>query len=147
VTKPGDTTPSAGNDAAVPLMLPGMPEAPERPPGDKRGKRRTWTTRARNLIAQGIHPLTRGPARPDLGTCGTCVHWIRADYHERGYRKCAKGPWTHSEQTDVRGWWPACHRYDPRQLPGEGQGVPDWPVSEDAARYIPPGQPLPRHHR
>lgn len=120
------------------LMLPGMPEAPERPPGDDRTKRRSWTARAREMVAAGVHPLTRRKAHPERGTCGSCRNWLKVDYHVRGYRKCALGPFTHSEQTDVRGWWPACHRYEPAHLPGEPQGVPDLDVSLDAARWTPP---------
>jgi hypothetical protein len=107
-------------------MLPGMPEAPERPAGDDRSRRRSWTVHARRLVAAGIHPLTRGPARPDLGTCGDCRFRVLVDYHARKWPKCERGPRTHGEQTDVRAWWPACPRFEP----GDG-------ISDDAARWTP----------
>lgn len=108
------------------LMLPGMPEAPERPPGDDRTKRRSWTATARRLTAAGVHPLTRGKARPDLGTCGTCTHRVMRGGAAKPFPKCDLGPATRGEQTDVRAWWPACDRYEP----GDG-------ISDDAARWTP----------
>lgn len=103
-------------------MLPGMPAAPERPRGDDRTRRRSWTVRARQLVSEGIHPLTRDRARPDLGTCGGCAHRFTVD-HARSYPKCALGPRTGGEQTDIRAWWPACSRFEPGDR-----------ASDDAAR-------------
>lgn len=109
-------------------MLPGMPTAPERPAGgDDRSRRRSWTVRARALVSAGVHPLTRGKARPDLGTCGECAHRVLTTYHARAWPKCEVGPRTHGEQTDVRAWWPACDRFEPG----------DNGVSDDAARWTP----------
>lgn len=107
-------------------MLPGMPEAPERAPGDDRSKRRSWTARARLMVAAGRHPLTRGTARPDLGTCGECVHRVMRGTRSKPYPKCDLGPITSGEQTDVRAWWPACGRFEPGD-----------PISDDAARWTP----------
>lgn len=87
-----------------PLDL-GIPEPPPRPSAGAR------LTRRLNLLAErGIQPLTREPARPDLGTCGTCIHRV-ANGH--GYPKCdhPDTPATHGPATDVRAKWPACDRW------------------------------------
>lgn len=120
------------------MTLPGMPQVPDRDPGDDRTRRRSWTAHARQLVAEGIHPLTRDRARPDLGTCGECVHRVHVEYHVKRWPKCDLGPNTHGETTDVRAWWPACKRFDPAETPDEPQGRHDYGVSLDAARYIPP---------
>lgn len=109
-------TPLAGNDQCMTdLMLPGMPEAPERAAGDDRSKRRSWSAEQRVLIGQGWHPLAGTPVRPDLGRCGTCAHRILQGGTAKPYPKCAKGPITRGEKTDVRSWWPACSRYTPKE--------------------------------
>lgn len=118
--------PESGQDQDVDLMLPGMPTAPERPAGDDRSRRRSFTARARRLVAVGVHPLTRTPARPDLGTCGDCRFRVLLDHHGRTYPKCQVSSATHGEATDVRKWWPACDRFEPGDR-----------VSDDAARWTP----------
>lgn len=125
--EPRDLVPDPGNDEGMTaLMLPGMPEVPERPPGDDRSRRRSFTARARLLVAQGVHPLMRTRARPDLGTCGDCRFREVLQYHGRTYPKCVRSTMTHGEATDVRKWWPACERFEP----GDG-------ISDDAARWTP----------
>lgn len=114
-TTPAPETPPAGNHDAMELMLPGMPDAPERPAGDDRSKRRSWTAQSRVLITEGWHPLAGTRVRPDLGRCGTCAHRILQGGTAKPYPKCAKGPITRGEKTDVRSWWPACDRYDPKE--------------------------------
>jgi hypothetical protein len=86
---------------------------------------RRLTLRQKADVVRGVHPLTRGKARPDLGTCGDCVHRYLIGYSGT-YPKCELGPNTHSQTTDVRRWWPACDRFEP----GDG-------ISPDAARWTP----------
>lgn len=69
------------------------------------------TVRQREMVDTGWHPLTRTRARPDLGTCGTCVHRRSLG---RTYPKCGLGPITSGPGTDVRAWWPACERFEAR---------------------------------
>lgn len=71
------------------------------------------TARLNALVDAGVQPLTREPARPDLGTCGTCVHRVHG---YRGYPKCdhPDTPRTSGRATDVRAKWPACHRHEAR---------------------------------
>lgn len=72
---------------------------------------RKRTVRHRQQVAAGVHPLTRGKARPDLGTCGGCTHRMSS---ERSYPKCELGPINRGPGTDVRAWWPACDRFEAR---------------------------------
>lgn len=90
-------------------QLPGTPApAPDAVPLS-RDRRRTQRQHA--LIAAGVHPLTRTPARPELGTCGDCVHRQLQAARGRSYPKCELGPVTAGAATDVRRWWPACSRH------------------------------------
>lgn len=112
---------------ALMLPIPGMPDVPERERGDDRNRRRSWTATARRLVSEGWHPLMRTRARPDLGTCGGCVHRVvRNAGTSRPFPKCDVSRQTRGEQTDVRAWWPACDRFEP----GDG-------ISTDAARWTP----------
>jgi hypothetical protein len=86
------------------------------PPGrpvEKLSPDRRRTLRQRAAVDRGVHPLTGGRARPDLGTCGDCVHRFVVPWHDRSYPKCDLGPRTHGPGTDVRAWWPACDRFEP----------------------------------
>lgn len=102
------------------VPLPGMPadgvlfavEPVSQPEMEDLSADRRRTARQRQLIADGWHPLTRDRARPDLGTCGTCVHRQLVGHHGRSYPKCDVGPVTHGSATDVRAWWPACSRFE-----------------------------------
>lgn len=106
------------------------------------GRRRTL--RQRWAIRLGKHPLTGGPLHPQADTeikpgtgrnrpfrCGTCVHRFLASGGSRDYPKCDLGDGvytTHSEATDVRGWWPACTAYEPLltpDLPTRTERTPD----------------------
>lgn len=71
------------------------------------------TRRQHADIAAGKHPLTGEPARPDLGTCGGCIHRVL----EWRYPNCdhPETPSTRSAATDVRAFWPACHRFTPKK--------------------------------
>lgn len=70
------------------------------------------TKRQHDLVDGGWHPLTRDRARPDLGTCGTCVH--RRPTQQGSYPKCGLGPINKGPGTDVRAHWPACSRFEPK---------------------------------
>lgn len=113
------------------------------------------TLRQAEMVADGIHPLTRGPLHPlasrhrdasapkgDPFTCGSC-HFRRVEkYHDYAYPKCwlpnpkvgADAPQariyarvSHGATSDVRAWWPACPDYTPG----------DSGLSPDAARSLP----------
>lgn len=97
------------------------------------------TQRAAVRIGLGYHPLECVVAglrlHPDASCdvedrstgprCKGCVFAVRVEYHNRSYRKCAIGidlteqdldeapRASHSEQTDLRLWWPACRDYQP----------------------------------
>jgi len=62
---------------------------------------RRLTLRQAEMVADGIHPLTRGPLHPlasrnrdasapkgDPFTCGSCYFRKVAQYHDRAYPKC-----------------------------------------------------------
>lgn len=79
---------------------------------------RRRTARQHQQVADGIHPLTQGQARPELGTCGDCAH-----RRMRGaFPKCHADParLTHSASTDCRAWWPACGQFEPAAKPVRG---------------------------
>lgn len=126
------------------------PQPPSKDPALSADRRRTL--RQAELIAAGIHPITRGRLHPlasrhrdasapknDPFTCGSCYFREVFKYHGKAFPKCVRGstveagaPFvTHSAATDVRAWWPACVGYSP--------GAND--VSHDAARNIPDGAP------
>lgn len=117
------------------VPLPGMPDdgvlfhvdptTPDPLAGLSPDRRRTLRQRAD--VERGIHPLTRGKARPDLGNCGTCAHRVLQLHYDRTYPKCERGPRSSGAATDVRRWWPACDRYEPG----------DNAVGPDAARWTP----------
>ena len=115
---------------------------------------RRLTLRQAEQIADGIHPLTRGPLhelasthrdasapKADPFTCGSCLFRKAEKYRNGTYAKCwlpspkagADAPQariydrvTHGPATDVRAWWPACTDYSPGDR-----------ISDDAARCIP----------
>jgi hypothetical protein len=106
------------------VPLPGMPDegvlfhvepvvtVPDPYPGLSPDRRRTLRQRAQ--VAAGVHPLTGGRTRPDLGNCGTCAHRVLIGHHDRTYPKCELGPVSSGAATDVRRAWPACERYEAR---------------------------------
>ena len=114
---------------------------------------RRRTLRQAERIADGIHPLTRGPLhelasrhrhanapKNDPFTCGSC--WFRAQFSAGNskFAKCTFGMTNEhryvtdaprisaSVTTDVRAWWPACRDYSPSDR-----------ISNDAARSVPDG--------
>lgn len=120
--------------------------------GDLSAGQRVTLRQAADITA-GRHPLTRGRLHPlasrhrdaaspkdDPFTCGSCYFRQIIRYHNRSYPKCVYDPRrdsddtldryarvAHSQQTDVRAWWPACPDYSPSS-----------DISTDAARWIPP---------
>jgi hypothetical protein len=77
---------------------------------------RRRTERQRRDVEAGRHPLMGSPTRPELGTCGDCVHRVLVGYHSRTYPKCDAAAWpsSHSPTSDCRAWWPACDKFEPR---------------------------------
>ena len=91
----------------------------EIPPGLSPGRRRTL--RRLQMIEMGRHPITTFPLHPDAPddatrkdryprpvTCGTCVHLVVLQHHNKTYMKCDLTTMTHSENSDVRRWLPGC---------------------------------------
>jgi hypothetical protein len=102
---------------------------PEQEPIEKLSADRRRTLRQKADVSVGRHPLTRGKARPDLGTCGDCRFRVIYSRFPRIYPKCVGhgGIYdTRSAASDVRAWWPACERFEPGD-----------PISDDAARWTP----------
>jgi hypothetical protein len=112
----------------TPSLFPELP-APEEPT-EKLSTGRQLTLRQRALVEQGIHPLRGGAVRPDLGTCGDCVHRRVVSWKAGAYPKCwhPTSPRTHGQRTDVRAWWPACSEHE--------LGDPH-PPTDDSARWTP----------
>ena len=72
---------------------------------------RRLTEKLRAQAEMGVNPLV-GTRGPEGGTCGDCAHRQIIPYHNGSYPKCDLGPATHGAKTDVRRYWPACHRYE-----------------------------------
>jgi hypothetical protein len=105
------------------------------------GRRRTLRQFAELLT--GTHPVTHLPLHPDAPPaddrkaagprCGGCAFIVR---NERDYLKCIQGrtgeigtptfrggPYeTHGAASDLRAWFPACLRFEPRE-PAETTGA------------------------
>lgn len=75
---------------------------------------RRLTERLRKLADSGINPLT-GTRGPDGQTCGDCIHRQLVGGHSKAYPKCDLGPRTAGPKTDIRKYWPACHRFEPTE--------------------------------
>lgn len=71
------------------------------------------TARRRALLAQGIHPITKRPVKPELGTCGDCAHFIVKTGYAKPYFKCALALNRMAEGPDVRRSYPACAEHEP----------------------------------
>jgi hypothetical protein len=48
---------------------------------------------------------------PEGKTCGECVNFIRHEYHNRTYFKCALVKSTHGAATDIRRFSPSCKHF------------------------------------
>lgn len=86
--------------------------------GKRRAARINYTERAKEYIAQGMHPVT---GRPLLGseTCGSCAFAVKVGHGARDYWKCGSegGRFnTHSEASDIRLKWPACKSWVQKSL-------------------------------
>ena len=68
------------------------------------------TARNKAALEAGIHPATRCPVRPELGTCSTCANHIVLAAN-RTWHKCKRAGITHGPGTDIRVSWPACSLY------------------------------------
>lgn len=68
---------------------------------------RRRTIRYRQLLAQGVHPITGARLAGNGETCGTCGHLDRYRYRTKSLCKCDLND-TRSAATDVRVFWPAC---------------------------------------
>jgi hypothetical protein len=77
------------------------------------------TRRNNDLIARGVHPITRLELRAEGGTCATCAYAVKEDHGARHYWKCWAVPVTHGAATDLRISWPACTRYVDRAVTRE----------------------------
>jgi len=78
---------------------------------------RRLTLRQKADIDRGVHPLTKLPTRPELGTCGDCAHRVLVHWHDYTYPKCEEMHWAHSAANDCRAWWPACTSFQPEPTP------------------------------
>ena len=74
---------------------------------------RRRTLRQRRDVEAGVHPLMKSATRPDLGTCGGCVHRVLVGRGNGTYPKCDLSTMSHGASSDVRAWWPACGRFAP----------------------------------
>lgn len=92
------------------LFDPG-PALPEPAPEPKLSRGRKLTIRNDDLIARGIHPITRVPTIDTGATCKTCVHHFANRFRVKTYHKCALNC-TGGPGTDLRVGWPACTRYE-----------------------------------
>lgn len=79
------------------------------PPERSLSATRRRTIRNRELIARGIHPVTRVPLARNGETCGTCAlsGWVRMG---NKYLKCSLNK-TGGPATDLRVFWPACEKW------------------------------------
>lgn len=70
------------------------------------------TIRRNNLLARGIHPVTKLPLLHAEWnrTCGDCDHHGVAGGHARSYHKCELNM-TNGPATDIRVGWPACQAF------------------------------------
>lgn len=91
VNGPAPLPPTSGSDACHPSGKP------------------NYAARAKAKLAVGRHPATGTRTRPDVGTCGECVHHVVSRYDKR-YHKCEKHRLgtSSSEASDIRVSWPAC---------------------------------------
>ena len=74
-------------------------------------QRPDYTARAKRLLAEGFHPLTKVALQQPVGehTCGECAFFRRVRL-AKTYFKCAYHD-TRSEASDIRKGWPACIRF------------------------------------
>ena len=73
------------------------------------------TARRRALLEQGIHPITKRPVTPELGTCGDCAHFRAKTGYAKHYFKCDLTLDRMGTGPDVRASYPACAEHEPNQ--------------------------------
>jgi hypothetical protein len=93
---------------ATPYEVPAGPD-----PYEGMGQDARRTARRRELLEQGIHPITKQPTRPDLGTCGDCANLVVKDIgRARHWFKCrltlTVSHGSYPSGPDVRKSYPAC---------------------------------------
>lgn len=99
------------------MLFDGYPDPEPQPdPTEGMGADAARTYRQRQMIEQGLHPATRLPLlSPRMErTCGGCVHlWFK---HYRTFKgwKCDAAGNLDRDSTDMRKWWPACIRWEPK---------------------------------
>lgn len=91
-------------------LFPVDPIEPTEPARSLSADRRR-TLRQQQMIANGVHPVTRRLLRPQGGTCGDCAHLHGEHHHNRTYYKCDLTVVTNGAATDIRLSWPACNGY------------------------------------
>jgi len=98
------------------------------PPPRRFGADVRRTERQRQIVLDGMHPLTGGRLHPDAPRdatdahaaglrCGSCAHRVLRSAGGKAWPKCRAyhGRYlTNGAATDVRAWWPACPAYDRR---------------------------------
>lgn len=99
-----------------PTLFP-LPDLPDVEEPEKLSAGARLTLRRRRMLAARTHPVTRGPTRPDLGTCGDCEHSYWRGEEQRRFWKCDLVPVTFGPGTDIRVSWPACEKHEPRTTP------------------------------
>ncbi|NUO96775.1 MAG: hypothetical protein HOW59_02470 [Nonomuraea sp.] len=73
------------------------------------------TARRRALLEQGIHPITKRPVIPELGTCAGCIHFRVKTGYAKHYFKCDLTLDRWGQGPDVRASYPACDAFEPAQ--------------------------------
>jgi hypothetical protein len=98
---------------------PGFVKAEPKVPEPKLSADRRRTKRQKDMLANGVHPITRQPLSTVEGaTCGTCALRHQFGHRNKTYAKCTLGApdsqpqlgphVTRSASSDVRAWWTAC---------------------------------------
>lgn len=76
-----------------------------------------WTPSVQRTPGKG-HAAAPGGG-PKGETCGTCEHIVRHTL-AKTYLKCGLIRWTNGSATDIRAGDPACVRWEPRKVSGDG---------------------------
>jgi hypothetical protein len=117
-----------GYERPEPASPPGEPFGKGSRDGDGLSADQRRTLRQAANVAAGVHPYTREPIHtqadrtrtrtspPAPFTCGTCrFRYPGGDHSWPGCEHPDTPRKTHSASTDVRAWWPACKRWEPKE--------------------------------